>query len=669
MRGTLAHFALLLLLGYAALAFAAARAAPAVVVRLGAVVQVAALGLASVDAVRVLMTGAPQRVALPFTGPFAPVALRLDPLAAVFVCALALVGLAVALYAPAYLDRAGHRMSGPALQALLSLLEASILAVLLAEDLVGFFVAWEIMTGLATAVVLADGHRAEVKRAAILYLVVTHIGTFAALAGLLLLLGDAPSYSFDALRAAAASRTPLVYGIGICLALAGFGAKAGVVPLHIWLPEAHPVAPSHVSSLLSGVIIKVGIYAMVRTALDLAGPPPAWVGHLLLVVGLVSALLGVLYALAQHDLKRLLAFHSVENIGIILLGVGLGISAQHAGLPTVAALALAAGLFHVVNHAVFKGLLFLCAGSVHLGAHTHDLEEMGGLLRHMPSTGRAFLIGALAISALPPLNGFASEWLVLQGFVGATQGSPGLLRATAPLFAGGLALTGALAAACFVKAFAVAFLALPRSENALHAVEVGPMQRLAQNALALSCVGLGLAAPWVVPVLSRVGASLGAGRFTPIPQTGVLGGLGVGSVQPAVLAVAGLALGTALWVWLGRGMKARATGTWACGQGSVDGRAAYTASAFSNPIRRIFSNLYQFERATVPVAGAAPYFVMRSKTRGAISPLFEEHLYQPALRLLRWTSDRFAPWASPSPNRGLVVFAVVAALLLTWAAS
>jgi hydrogenase-4 component B len=628
-----------------------------------------ALGLAGTDAARVLLSGDPLGAAFPAQGPFLPTQVALDPLAAVFVVALVLVGSAIAVYAPAYLAKAAHRMSPATQQALLSLLEASMLGVLIATDVVGFFVAWEVMTALATALVLADGHRAEVKKAAVLYIVVTHIGTLAALSGWLLLLGDAPDLSFASLRAAAAARSPLLRASALLLTLVGFGTKAGVVPLHVWLPEAHPVAPSHISALLSGVILKVGVYAMLRTVLDLASPPPAWVGYTLLAVGLVSALLGVLYALMQHDLKRLLAFHSVENIGIILLGVGLGICAADAGMPAVAALALAAGLFHVINHAVFKGLLFLCAGSVHLGTHTRDLEEMGGLSRPMPSTARAFLIGALAISALPPLNGFASEWLILQGFIGSAHAPTGLLRAMAPLLAAGLALTGALAAACFVKAFAVAFLALPRSDHAAKATEAPLSLRVAQNGLALLCVVLGLASPWVVGTLSRAAFVLDPARYPLLSHDLSLGGSGLASVQPLVLAASGLLVGFVLYRWLVRHVRPRSAPTWACGQGSVDGRAAYTASAFANPIRRIFSNLYQFERATEPVEGAAPYFVMRSRTHGAIAPLFERYLYRPAVRLLHWASARLAAWSSPTVNRGLFLIAVVVGVLLVWAAS
>jgi hydrogenase-4 component B len=617
----------------------------------------------------VLAAGEAVTTTISIDAAFAPGELTLDPLAAVFVLALVLVGGAVALYAPAYLARAGHRMSGVTQQALLGLLEASMLGVLVAADLMSFLVSWELMTALATALVLADGHRAEVKRAAVLYIVITHIGTLAALAGLLLLLGDAPDLSFASLRAAAESRTELVRGAAVVLALVGFGTKAGVVPLHVWLPEAHPVAPSHVSALLSGVILKVGVYAMLRVILDLAGPAAAWTGYVLLAVGLASALLGVLYALMQHDLKRLLAFHSVENIGIILLGVGLAICARDAGVPALAAVAMAAGLFHVVNHAVFKALLFLCAGSVHLGTHTRDLEEMGGLARRMPSTARAFLVGALAISALPPLNGFASEWLLLQSFIGGMGAPSALLRATAPLFAAGLALTGALAAACFVKAFAVAFLALPRSPRADQAVEVPASLRVAQNGLVVACVALGLGSPWVVGIISRAAATLDPVGFPVLEASASLGGPGLASVQPITLAAAGAAVALAILMLLRRRGRARLAQTWACGLGSVEGRAAYSATAFANPIKRIFSTLYRFERETEPVEGVPPYFVTRSRTHGDIAPLFERYLYRPAVDALHWLSARVAPWSTPTVNRGLILLALVVAGLLWWAAS
>jgi hydrogenase-4 component B len=651
-------FALLVLLGYAVVALLVPRRHEDAVVNLGSVAQLVALGLAGRDAVLVL-EGWPLDFSLGRLGPLAPRGLGLDALGAVFVVALVLVGAAVAIYAPAYIRRAGHRMSGRTQQALLALLEASILGVLTASDLVGLFIAWELMTLLATGLVLADGHRVEVKRAAMLYVIITHAGTLLALAGMLMLASGAPDLSFASVRAAvehAGGPRPLA----LVLILVGFGTKAGVIPLHIWLPEAHPVAPSHVSAMLSGVILKVGVYGMLRAALDLVGLAPEWAGYALLGAGLTSAVLGVLYALMQHDLKRLLAFHSVENIGIILLGVGLGMVAAHAHLPRLALVAIAAGLFHVVNHAVFKGLLFLCAGSVHLGTHTRDLEHMGGLIARMPVTAWTFLVGALAISALPPLNGFASEWLILQGFLGLSHAPGPLLRSASPLFAAGLALTGALAAACFVKAFAVAFLALPRSPHAEHAVEAPPAARAAQLFLAALCAVLGLGAPWVVTILAR---ALGAdwARFGT-----TLGGDGLAQVQPITLAAAGILLVGGAWLFLGR-RAARPAPTWACGQGTIEGRTTYTASAFANPIKRIFANLYRFERETVPIEGVAPYFVKRSRTHGDIAPLFERYLYQPTVRLYQRASEKMAPWTVPTVNRGLFLLALVTALLLWWA--
>jgi hydrogenase-4 component B len=291
---------------------------------------------------------------------------------------------------------------------------------------------------------------------------------------------------------------------------------------------------------------------------------------------------------------------------------------------------------------------------------------MGGLARGMPSTARAFLIGALAISALPPLNGFASEWLILEGFIGAKDASSELLRALAPLLAAGLALTGALAAACFVKAYAVAFLALPRSEHASRASDAPRGCRLAQNGLALTCIALGLGAPWVVVVLSSAGAGLGG--WPALPDSTTLGGAGVGVVQPIWLAGIGLGVALVLLLWLRRS-AARRTQTWACGLGTVEGRAAYTASAFANPIRRIFSGVYQFERATEPIEGTPPYFVTRSRTRGAMAPLFERYLYQPAVRALKGTAERITPWIPPTVNRGLMLFAITVAVLLIWAVS
>src|SRR5215471_8617652 len=302
----------------------------------------------------------------------------------------------------------------------------------------------------------------------------SHIGTGCLILGFLVLFQASGEYGFDSFRSLGNKLSPGQRDVAFLLFLFGFGVKAGIVPVHIWLPEAHPVAPSNISALLSGVLIKTGIYGLTRVLFDFLGTPPNWWGVTVLTIGTVSAVLGVLYALMQHNLKRLLAYHSIENIGIILMGLGASLMFLHTHHSVLAALALVAGLYHTINHAIFKALLFLGAGAVLHSTHTRNMEEMGGLIKCMPKTAFFFLIGAVAISALPPLNGFVSEWLtyqsLLQGF--GTTGS--LVRLMFPLSGAMLALTGALAGACFVKAFGITFLAQPRSEEARHAQEAAP---------------------------------------------------------------------------------------------------------------------------------------------------------------------------------------------------
>jgi len=288
------------------------------------------------------------------------------------------------------------------------------------------------------------------------------------------------------------------------LVLLGFGSKAGVVPLHVWLPRAHPAAPSHVSALMSGVMLKLGIYGLLRVVLDLLGGGPAWWGGAVLAIGASSALLGVLYALMEHDLKRLLAYHSVENVGIILMGIGAGLLFHGYGLMTLAALSFIGGLYHTINHASFKGLLFLGAGSVLRATHTRNMEELGGLIRHMPWTAFFFLVGSAAISALPPLNGFASEWLIFQSLLGSASIPAPEVAIIMSIAVAVLALTSGLAAACFVKAFGITFLALPRSAAAEHVRESPLSMRTGMALHALACTALGLTPFAVVPLIGGV---------------------------------------------------------------------------------------------------------------------------------------------------------------------
>ena len=373
--------------------------------------------------------------------PFAPFTLRLDGLSGLMVAVISGLTVVASIYSLAYVREYAGRGVG-AMGFFTNLFVASMLLVVTADDAFWFLVFFEMMSLASYFLVIFDQNE-EAVSAGFLYFLVAHAGSVAIMAAFFLMANSAGSFSFAAFRAHHPSET--VASIAFVLALAGFGAKAGMIPLHVWLPRAHPAAPSHASALMSGVMIKIGVFGIVKVGIDLLGGGVAWWGLLVLALGAISSVMGVIYALAEHDIKKLLAYHSVENIGIILLGVGTGMIGLSTGHPVVAALGLTAGLYHLVNHAVFKGLLFLGAGSVIFRMHTKDMEKMGGLGRVMPWTSLSFLIGALAISAIPPLNGFVSEWLTYQGlFVAALDGSFATRLAT-PIAATLLALTGALA--------------------------------------------------------------------------------------------------------------------------------------------------------------------------------------------------------------------------------
>src|SRR5450830_1135111 len=431
----------------------------------------------------------PEQMTLPLGLPDLPFHLRLDPLAGFFLLLLGSVSAGVSVYAIGYFrDETPGRLVLLALEYHVFL--ASMALVILADDAYLFMVAWETMALSSYFLVTTDHKLPAIRSAGFLYLLIAHLGAIAILLSFGVMNGGHGDYTFDALRAA--ELKPQWATVAFVLAFFGFGAKAGMVPLHVWLPEAHPAAPSPVSALMSGIMLKTAIYGMIRVIYDLIGNVRWEWGMLVLVIGTGTTLFGVLYALMEHDLKRLLAFHSVENIGIIFIGIGAGLMFQSYGLTTLATLGIVAGLYHTVNHACFKGLLFLGAGSVLHATGTRNMEELGGLIKRMPQTAFFFLVGAVAISALPPLNGFVSEWLTYQALLRGFGTTDSLMRLMFPLSGAMLALTGALAAACFVKAFGITFLAQPRSEHAAQAHEVAFPMRLGMCLLAAACVALGL---------------------------------------------------------------------------------------------------------------------------------------------------------------------------------
>lgn len=429
---------------------------------------------------------------------------------------------------------------------------------------------------------ISDVELEQVRYAGWVYLVATHVGT-AFVFVLFLLLGREHG-SLDFNRFTTAAGPSLLF----LLAIMGFGTKAGFMPLHIWLPEAHPAAPTHVSALMSGVMIKTGVYGLVRT-FTILGPPTLWWGWLLCAIGVGSGILGILFALAQHDLKRALAYSSVENIGIITLGLGLSLIGISTGSATIAVCGLAGGLVHIVNHSLFKGLLFFGAGAVLHATGTRDLNALGGLLQRMPWSGVAFGIGAVAITGVPPLNGFVSEFLL---YLGALQGTTTLSTATvAPALAvlTALALIGGLSAACFVTLSGMIFLGAPRSPQAAHAHEVGCAMRLAMGFLAVGCIGTTVLSPWLVSSLSPVLVTI-----TRLPAPTVRAELLMlqASLSHVVLVSgAAILLGAGLagvrWRLL-RSREVGIQGTWDCGYAQPTARMQYTASSFTRPLTSLF---------------------------------------------------------------------------------
>jgi hydrogenase-4 component B len=612
------------------------------------------------------LAGGALRVEAPLL-PLSGLALRVDGLSAFFLVMIGLVGAAAAVYGFGYSRDFDGRYSLGLLGALLNGLLLFMSLQVMADNVLSFLFAWEAVSLSAYVLVLTEHDRPGTVRAAHWYIAVTHAG-FAALVGTFLLMsGGDLSASFAALRAA--PPPPAVRDVAFVLALAGFGAKAGLVPLHVWLPMAHPVAPSHVSALLSGVVIKMGVYGLVRVAVDLLGPGPAWWGGLVLALGTASALLGVLYALMEHDLKRLLAYHSVENIGIIFMGIGAGLMFRSYALPALAALGLVAGLYHTVNHACFKALLFFGAGAVLHATGTRNMEELGGLIKRMPRTAVCFLVGACAISALPPLNGFASEWLVFQTLLGGWVIPRPEVAILMPIAVAMLALTSGLAAACFVKAFGITFLAIPRSLEAKHAHEAPASMQVGMIVLAVTCVVLGLAPFAVVPVLGR--ALPGLEGATPVAFSldlplGVAGAFG--EMSPSLLALGMLVLLLAVPVGLrllGADRRLRLGDTWGCGRIGQTPRMEYTATAFAEPLRRVFAELYRpTEDLSIDFHPRSRYFVQSIEYRSEVHPWFERALYAPLLSVLGGAARRVRGLQSGSLHLYLAYMALALLAML-----
>ncbi|PYQ87962.1 MAG: hydrogenase 4 subunit B [Acidobacteria bacterium] len=600
------------------------------------------------------------------------VAIQLDSLGALFLALVCSVGLFAAVYGFTYTADYDGRRSLRFFGLMFNAFLLGMSLVPCAANVFTFLFAWELMAVASYFLVMTEHESSDARAAGLWYAAMTHFGFVLLLPMFLIMAPAAGATAFVDLRAGASALPPAARSTVFALALAAFGSKAGVVPLHVWLPRAHPAAPSHVSALMSGVMIKLGVYGLLRVTSDFLGTGPAWWGGLVLAVGSLSALGGVLYALTENDLKRLLAYSSVENVGVIFLGIGAALVLQSYGLPALAMVGFGAALLHTVNHACFKTLLFLAAGNVLRGARTRNMEQMGGLIKGMPVTAMAFLIGSAAAAALPPLNGFASEWMVFQALLSGAQIAKPEVAIGSPLAVGVLALTSGLAAATFVKAFGISFLAMPRSDAAAAAREPHWSAWTALGAFAAATVVLGLFAPSAIAAMYRIVESVTA---TPRNVTGgggiwLLSAHGVAAVSPLLIAVLVASVAFVAFASIrARGFDVRVADTWGCGRIRQTARMEYTSSAFAEPLRRIFSELYRpTEDFSVSVHPEARLIIRSITYTTRIVPWIEKALYEPVTRGARAIAASVRRLQAGSVHLYLlyIAAALMAALASAW---
>jgi len=606
-------------------------------------------------------------ITLPLGLPWLGAHFRIDALAAFFIVVVNLGGAAASLFALGY---GRHEESPQRVLPFYPAYLAGMNLVVLSDDAFSFLVSWEFMSLTSWALVVAHHRERENLRAGYVYLLMASFGTLALLLAFGLLVGPNGNYTFDAVRAAHPSEA--LATLAVILALVGAGSKAGVVPLHAWLPLAHPAAPSHVSALMSGVMTKVAVYGFVRIVFDLLGTPDWWWSMLVLAVGGVTAVMGVLYALMQHDLKRLLAYHTVENIGIIWIGLGLALAFKAHGMAVAAALALTAGLFHVFNHSVFKSLLFFGAGAVLNATGERDMEHLGGLIHRMPHTAFVFLVGCVAISALPPLNGFVSEWLTFQAILLSPQLPSWGLKILVPAVGALLALSAALAAACFVKAFGVSFLGRPRTPAAADALETDSISLAAMFIFGALCLVAGILPGIFIDALAPVTRALVG---VSMPQQTGLDWLTIVPIAESRSSYNGLLV--FIFVTLSGSIaafaihrlasdKLRRGPAWDCGYPDPNPATQYTASSFAQPIRRVYGTTVFRAREVgeMPPPGAtAP-----ARLTVELHDLIWDAAYAPIAAFIGYAADRLNVLQFLTIRRYLtLVFAALVLLLMVLA--
>ena len=632
----------------------------------GGSLALSAIGLAV--GLNALIEQAPaETLILPIGLPWLGAHFRLDALSAFFQTVINLGGGAASLYA---LGFGRHETAPQRVLPFYPLFLAGMNVVVIADDAFTFLFSWEFMSLSSWALVMAHDHVRANLRAGYVYLVMASFGTLALLLAFGLLAGPDGAYAFDAIRGAHSS--PTLIALVLLLVLIGTGSKAGLVPLHAWLPLAHPAAPSHVSGLLSGVMTKVAVYAFVRIVFDLLGNPAWWWSVVVLALAGVTCVMGVLYALMQHDLKRLLAYHTVENIGIIFIGLGLALGFQVYGLGWAAALSFTAALLHVLNHSLFKNLLFLGSGAVLTASGERNMEHLGGLIHRMPLTAFTFLVGCVAISALPPLNGFVSEWLTFQAILQSPQLPSWGLKFLVPAVGALLALSAALAAACFVKAFGITFLGRPRTEAARRAHETDGFSLTAMFVLAALCLLAGILPGFFIDALAPVAKAM-VGNSMPLQREVPF--LSIVPIAESRSSYNGL-LVFLFMVFSGAtsaavihrlaSNKLRRGPAWDCGYPDPSPATQYTASSFAQPIRRVFGTLVF--RASEQVEMPPPGDPGPARLVVRLSDVIWDTLYEPIARAVEYVAERLNRLQSLSIRHYLsFVFVALVGLLLVLA--
>jgi formate hydrogenlyase subunit 3/multisubunit Na+/H+ antiporter MnhD subunit len=655
------------LLGIALLAIILTRTASATPVVYGATLAVCVAAL--FGALRWLIGGSADgaSLTLPVGLPWLGAHFRIDSLASFFLVVVNLGGAAASLYGLGYgrHDPSPHRVL-PFFPAFL----AGMNLVVLADDAFSYLLCWEFMSLASWALVMAHHREPGNAKAGYVYLVMASFGTLALLLAFGLLAGPAGDYGFSAIRAA--QHTPYVATRVLILMLLGAGSKAGLVPLHVWLPLAHPAAPSHVSALMSGVMTKVAVYGFIRVIFDLLGPPTWWASVVVLFLGGITAVMGILYAMMEKDLKRLLAYSTIENIGVIFASLGLALAFQANGLRLAAALAFTAALFHVLNHSFFKSLLFFGAGAVLNATGERDMDKLGGLIHRMPRTSFVVLVGCVAISALPPFNGFVSEWLMFQAVLQSPELPQWALKITVPAVGALLALAAALAAACFVKAYGVAFLGRPRSTQAETAHEVDRYSLAAMFILAALCLLAGILPGLVIDALAPITVEILGGAM-PIqanePWLSIVPIAEGRSSYNGLLVMVFITISASLAVFIIHRFASHALRrgpAWGCGFSDATPAAQYSAASFAQPIRRVFGTLVFHARDHVDMP--APGDTRPARLRIELHDLVWEGMYLPIVGAVGFSADRLNRLQFLTIRRYLsLVFATLVTLLLVLA--